>query len=720
MSAPNIYVSVIDLLERQLKSAAPEEIERWVPTTCGYCAVGCRLFVGLVNGEVVTVKGDVSSPINQGKLCLKGRYQWKALQTPGRAAIPLVRRRGRLEPATWDEALALVAAKIKEVRASLGPEGLAVYSSGLLTLEEQYAIGKLARGFLKTPYLDANTRLCMSSTVAGFMRSFGQDGPPGCYEDLEIADCLLLFGCNPAEMHPNLWRKIILNKERRGAYLIAADPRTTATVRQADLHLALRPGSNVALLQGLLHVLIRDGLIDSEFIEAHTEGFTELAASVQGATPEVSARKTGLKAEDIVACAHRFGRSGAAVTVFAQGVNQSAQSTETVNLICNLHLITGKIGKPGSAPLSLTGQVAAMSNREVGGGGSLAGYRRWDDPKHRAEVARLWGIPAEDLPGGTKDIESALQGVEAGTVGFLWNIGTNPAVSLPDQAWTRAQLDKVFCVVQDVFYPMETAAFADVFLPAAQWGEKTGTYTNGERRVSLGRRAVQPPSGALTDLEIVQEIARCLGFERAFAWKSPEAVFEEWKRLSRGRPVDMSGLSYERLDREGGVQWPCPAVGHPGTARLYEQGQFPTESGKAKLWAVTEVVEEKPGAYPFILNTGRIREHFHSRTKTKRIAELNLLSAEGYAEIAYDDAARLGIVHHDWIQVVTETGWIRVRAKVTTDTPPGSVFVPFHFGDLDPGEAHLKQAANHLVSCRTDPYSKQPRYKLGYCRIEKE
>lgn len=733
MNAPEMLKAMHELLDEENNVTyegmeSPEQIDQWILSTCGYCAVGCRLYLGIRNSQIVSVRGDKNSPVNKGRLCLKGRYQWKAL-TVERATVPMVRRNREMVKVSWDEALDIVTEKMREVLLNEGPEGLAIYSSGLLPLEEQYAIGKLARGYIGTPNLDANTRLCMSSTVSGFIRSFGQDGPPGCYEDLDIADFLLLFGCNPAEMHPNLWFRIFRNKERRGAYLITVDPRATVTARQSNAHLAILPGSNVAFLKGLTHILIREKWIDEGFIAEHTEGFDKLAESVQECTPEVTSQKTGLSTIEIMDCAKRFAQSAAVTTIFAQGVNQSNQSTEVVNLICNLHLITGKIGKPGSTPLSLTGQVGAMSNREVGGGGSLVGYRRWDNPEHRKEVAQLWNIPVERLPQFSKSILQIFKDIELGKVKLFWNIATNPAVSLPHQEWTRKQLDKVFCIVQDVYYPMETGTYADVFLPAAQWGEKTGTFTNSERRVSLARKALDPPGDAKTDLWIIQEIAKRLGFDDGFNWSGPEAVFEEWKRLSRGCPVNMSGMNYQRLESEQGIQWPCPDLGHPGTSRLYEDGVFPRKSGRALLWAIEEESLDCPEhprnpesrvKYPFILNTGRIREQFHSRTKTKRIAELNLLSSEGFVEISERDAIKLEIRSGDWVRIITENGWIRVRAKVTSDIAQGSIFVPFHFGDLDPKERHLKQAANHLTSFKVDPISMQPRYKLEYCRIEKD
>lgn len=715
-------------------SSASAVPERWVYSTCGYCATGCGMFIGVRDGKAVAVQGNPDYPVNKGHLCIKGLYEWKILHHPQRATSPMIRKDGVLVPATWEEALSLLVEKLQGNRQRSGPASIGFYHSGQLLLEEYYVLGKLAKGILGTPNIDASTRLCMAATVYGYIRSFGTDGPPGCYEDLDVADLVFIFGSNPAEMYPQLWRRIMVNRHKNGARLMVADPRATVPARVADLHLALRPGTNVPLLNALAHVLIKEGMVDHAYIAEHTTGYREFVQAVEKYPPEVAAALTGVPAEKIVEAARLFGRSPAVTTVFCQGVNQSVSAAETVTLINSLHLITGKIGKPGASPLSLTGQATTMSNRDVGGTAFLPGLRNPANPVHRQEVASVWGVDPGTIPAYTNDIMTMLEMIRRDELKFLWVMGTNPAVSLPDQAYTRKMLDKVFLVVQDIFYPMETAFYADIFLPAAQWGEKTGTYTNAERRVNVAYQAVKPPGQARADFDILVEVGRRLAGENLFPWRNTEEVFAEWKLLSRGRPNDMGGMTYRRLEKEGGLQWPCPAPGHPGTARLYAAGVFNTggdfaqaygpfndSNGRARLWPVEyQPPPEIPDAeYPFWLNTGRVIEHFHTRTKTKRVPELHYAARDGFVEINPEDAKKLGITGGQKVRVVSRRGWIAVRAVVKDTVGPGQVFVPFHFGDLDPGEDHLKQAANHLTLGQVDPVSRQPMFKVAACRIEK-
>ncbi len=710
-------------------------VDRWVYTTCGFCATGCGLFLGVKDGRAVAVKGNPHYPVNRGMVsCLKGLYQWKTLHHPERATTPMVRKHGELVPVTWEEALDTMVSKMQEVMADLGPDGIGIYSSGQLLLEESYALAKLAKGGIGTANLDSNLRLCMASAVQGQIRSFGTDGPPGCYEDFDTSQCLVLFGCNPAEMHPQLWYRIIKNKRQNGAKLVVVDPRQTLPAQLADVHLQLKSGTNVALLNGLMHLLVKNGWIDQPFINRHTVGFADLLAKIKEYPPEVTAEITGVPAERLKEAAQLFGTSPSATTLFVQGVLQSAQATEAACLINTMHLITGKIGKPGSAPFSITGQCASMSHREVGASAHLPGYRNSKNPEHRAEVAWLWGIPPDILPSSTRPIGAMLREVEAGRLAFLWNIATNPAVSLPDQAFTRAMLDKVFLVVQDIFYPMETAAYADVFLPAAQWGEKTGVFTNAERRVNLVQKAVQPPGQAKSDLEIIQQVAALLGVGNLLPWQNSEEVFEEWKGLSRGRPNDMGGITYRRLQAEGGIQWPCPHPDHPGTPRLYTDHRFatrPTEvqvcgqwedpEGRARLWAVDYKSghSETSREYPLILNTGRVIEHYHTRVKTKRIPELHRISHYPQVDIHPQDADLFGIITGDQVKIISPRGWAVAEAVVTDRVLPGHLFLPFHFGDLDPGEDAHPQAANHLTGWAQDPFSSQPLLKNAACKLER-
>lgn len=710
------------------------QVDEWVYSTCGYCSVGCGLYIGVRDGQAVTVAGNQDSPVNRGRLCVKGLYEWKFLNHPERATSPMIRKKGRLEPVSWAEALTFMVNKIKSICQEKGPEAIGVYHTGQLLMEEYYALGKLAKGVIGTPNLDSNTRLCMASAVKGTIRSFGTDGPPGCYEDVEQAEVLFILGANPAEMHPQLWQRILHSRETRGTQIIVADPRTTLPAQMSNIHLRLRPGTNIALLNTIIHILIKENLLDEEVIHEHTTGYSDLVALVEDYTPERGEELTGIPAELIVEAALVFGKAAKGTTLYCQGVNQSMSATDTAALINTLHLITGKIGKPGCAPLSLTGQASAMSNREVGGSASLPGFRNPANFQHRLEVAEVWKLNEGKIPAYSHDIMKMMELIDAGRLDLLWVIGSNPAVSLPDQKKVRESLDRVFLVVQDVYYPMETALYADIFLPAAQWGEKTGTYTNLERRVNIAYQAVEPPGEATADLKIFQEIAKGLGAEEAFSWRHPEEVFNEWKILSKGRPNDMSGMTYERLEKEQGIQWPCPDSNHPGTKRLYtarvfntpkavaqEYGEFNQEEGRARLWAIpyTPPPEMPDEDYPFWLNTGSILEHYHTRTKTKRIPELAITASEGFVEIHPLDADKLGIQEGERVRVVSRRGWILIPARVSTIVNPGQVFVPYHFGDLDPSEAHLKQAVNHLTLNWADPLSKQPMYKVSACRIEK-
>lgn len=424
-----------------------EIVDSWVYTTCGYCGTGCGLYLGVKQGRAVAVKPNPSSPVNQGQLCLKGIYAWKTLEHPERATRPLLRVGEKMVPVTWEEAYETLTRKIREALEQSGPEAIGIYHGGQLTLEEYYALHKLAKGILGTPNIDANTRLCMASTSMGYIRSFGIDAPPGCYEDLDIAEVIFILGANPAEMHPQVWQRILRSRQRKGTKLIVADPRLTLPASVADLHLRLRCGTNIPLLYSIIHVLIQENLLDWGFLTKATAGFEELKRAAQDFPPEVAQELTGVPARDIIQAARLLGRATTAVTLFCQGVNQSLQAVDTVTLINSLHLITGKIGRPGCAPLSLTGQSSSLSMREIGGAGSLPGLRNPQNPRHRREVASFWGVEEKILPPYTNDIHTMLELIEAGRLRVLWVIGTNPAVSLPDQQYVRRQLERVFLVV---------------------------------------------------------------------------------------------------------------------------------------------------------------------------------------------------------------------------------------------------------------------------------
>ncbi|MDP9403899.1 MAG: nitrate reductase [Actinomycetota bacterium] len=696
------------------ESRRPDE---WVRTTCGYCAVGCGMFIGVRDGRAVGVQGDPEHPVNRGRLCPKGLTEHHTLGAEGRLTRPLVRRRkgGAQEAATWDEAVGSMVVGFRRLLAEHGPESVAVISTGQLVNEEFYALGKLARLGLGLRHYDGNTTLCMSSAVSGYKRSFGSDGPPGAYEDLESADVILLVGANVADNHPLLAPRVLDNDD---ATVIVVDPRVTKTAMVADVHLAVRPRSDITLLNGMIKVIIDEGLVDHDYVAAHTEGFEELAAHVQAFPLERVAAECGLDAEQVRAAALAFGRAERAFVGWTMGVNHSVQGTETVTLLNTLCLVTGNIGRAGAAPFSITGQCNAMGTREAGGTASLPGYRAWDSPADRAEIAALWGVPVEQIPTERgRAYPDIIDGVLEGTIKGLWVIATNPVVSFPNRArLEKALSDLELFVAQDGF-ANPTTALAHVVLPAAVWGEKAGTYTNAERRVSRVRKAVEPPGEARADFEIFMAVAQALGVDDQIypGWQGPEDAFTEWSRVSAGRLCDYSGITWERIDAAGGVQWPCPTgtAALAGTPRIYTDGVFQTPSGRAKLWCVTpEPIADAPSArYPFLLNTGRTVEHWHTRTKTGKVAQLEHLAPEAWVEVNPADAERLGVSSGDQVRLASRRGVVEgLLVRVTAIVREGEVFVPFHYDE---------RCVNRLTVDEFDPISREPNYKQSAVRIER-
>ncbi|MDQ4096622.1 MAG: nitrate reductase [Actinomycetota bacterium] len=691
--------------------------DRWVKTTCGYCSVGCGMLLGVRDGRAVSVMGDPDHPVNTGRLCPKGLSEHQTIAADGRLTVPLLRRRagGPQEPIEWDEAIGTVVDGFQRALREHGPEAVAVISTGQLVTEEFYALGKLVRLGLGLRHYDGNTTLCMASAVSGYKRSFGSDGPPGAYEDFEHADCILLVGANIADNHPLLAPRVL---ENRDATVIVVDPRVTKTVGMADLHLAVRPRTDITLLNGILKILVDEGFVDREYVEGHTEGFEELAAHVQSYDVERVAAECGVEVEAIRRTARAIGRAERLLVAWTMGVNHSVQGTETVTLLNTLCLVTGNVGRRGAAPLSITGQCNAMGTREAGFTASLPGYRSYDNDEERAELAALWGVPVERLPAARgRAYPDIIEGVAEGTIKALWIIATNPPVSFPNRArleWALSKLDLL--VVQDGF-ATPTTALADVVLPAAIWGEKDGTYTNAERRVSRARRAVDPPGEARSDFDIFMAVADALGVRDELfpGWKGPEDAFKEWTRVSAGRLCDYSGITWERIEAAGGVQWPCrPDTEEPaGEPRLYTDGRFPTPSGKARIWCVSpEPITDAPDRhFPFLLNTGRTVEHWHTRTKTGRVDILEKLAPEAWVEVNPVDAERLGLRSGDRVSVVSRRGAIdRITVRVTSVVRPGEVFVPFHYDEA---------CANRLTIDEFDPISREPNYKQCAVRLER-
>src|SRR5215471_5443044 len=525
--------------------------DQWVATTCGYCSVGCGIEIGVKDGRAVASRPLALHPVNRGKLCPKGLSEHYIIEAENRAKYPMLRKNGKLVRVDWDEALAVMTERFRAVQARHGANSLGVLSTGQLVTEEFYTLGKLIQLGFGTNNYDGNTTLCMASAVSGYKASFGSDGPPGAYEDLERADVILLIGANIADNHPILCQYLDANREKT---LIVADPRVSKTAMMANIHLPLRPRSDLALLNGMAHILIRHGLINREYVDQHTSGFDELAKFLESYPPERVATLTGLSEELLYKVTLLYARAKAAFIGWTMGVNHSTLGTETVNAICNLALLTGQIGRAGASPFSITGQCNAMGTREAGCTSGLPGYRRFDDPAERAEIAALWGVDESRLPKARgMAYPDIIEGAVSRKIRALWIIATNPLVSFPNQDVLRHALSNLdFLVVQDGYHPTPTTELADLVLPAAIWGEKEGTYTNSERRVSKVNRAVAPPGEARADFDIFLAIAERLGCrdELFLGWRVPEDAFNEWRRVSRGRLCDYSGITYELLARE--------------------------------------------------------------------------------------------------------------------------------------------------------------------------
>jgi assimilatory nitrate reductase catalytic subunit len=686
--------------------------DRWVRTTCGYCSVGCGIEIGVKDGRAVASRPDAAHPVNRGKLCPKGLSEHYVIDADNRARYPLLRQNGKLMRVSWDEALGTMVERFRAVQAKHGPEALGVLSTGQLATEEFYALGKLVQLGFGTNNYDGNTTLCMSSAVSGYKASFGSDGPPGAYEDLEKADVILLIGANIADNHPILCQYLDANPRRT---LIVADPRVTKTAMMADLHLPLKPRSDLALLNGLAHILIRHGLIDRDYIRNHTTGFDALEKFLESYAPERVSSITGLSEELLYKTALLYARAKAAFIGWTMGVNHSTLGTLTVNAICNLALLTGNIGREGAAPFSITGQCNAMGTREAGFASSLPGYRCFDHPGERAELARLWNIDESRLP---KARGLAYPDIVEGAVGrkirALWVIATNPLVSFPNQDVLRQALSNLdFLVVQDGYHPTPTTELANLVLPAAIWGEKEGTYTNSERRVSKVNRAVAPPGEALPDFDIFLAVAAKLGCRDELfpGWRTPEDAFNEWRKVSRGRLCDYSGISYELLE-SGPVQWPLQEGEiHRTPSRLYEDGHFQTADGRARLiCAEWQPFPEQPGGeFPLVLNTGRTVEHWHTRTKTREVPILERLSPHAWLEMNPRDAKGLGLKSHDRVDVVSQRGSVRgVELRLTEIVAPGQVFMPFHYAEAN---------VNEVTQSAFDPVSREPNYKQCAVRV---
>ncbi|WP_263376198.1 molybdopterin oxidoreductase family protein [Granulicella aggregans] len=684
--------------------------DKWTKTTCGYCSVGCGMLVGTKDGKAVAVRGNPDHPVNLGKLCPKGLSEHHILDSPGRARLPMLRKDGVLTPVSWDEALDTLVEKFTGIQKKYGHGSLGVVGTGQLLTEEYYTLGKLVQLGFRTPNNDGNTTLCMASAVSGYKLSFGSDGPPGSYEDMEHADVILLVGSNIADNHPILCQRLERNRQRNpNRSLIVVDPRVTKTAMMADLHLPVKPRSDIALLNGIAHILIRDGLVDATYIAEHTTGFEEFRNFVAEFTPEHVAKITGLSVDVITGTAIQYGRAKAAFIGWTMGVNHSSQGAVTVAAINNLALLTGNIGRIGAAPFSITGQCNAMGTREFGFCSSLPGYRKYEDAEHREELAAIWGVDVDRIP--TKRgmaYPDIIEAAVAGKIKALWFIATNPVVSFPNYKLLEQALRNVeFLVVQDGFFPTPTSDFAHLVLPAAIWGEKEGTYTNSERRASKVNRIVTPPGKARPDFEIFLDIASRLGVKDELypGWTSTRDAYLEMQTVSKGRMCDYSLFTWEEIEANGGIQW--------GGDRLYKDGVFPTKDGRAILHCVPcEPFSEQPNAeYDLVLNTGRTVEHWHTRTKTQQVAMLDSMVPSAWLEMNPQDAARMKLKPHDKVTVVSRRSRVSgLELRITGIIAPGQVFMPFHFAETN---------SNLVTLGAFDPISREPNFKQCAVRVER-
>src|SRR4051794_11975645 len=703
-----------------------EHVPRPTSTLCPYCGTGCGLSGVGDGGRVRSVAGDARHPVNRGRTCRKPLELGAAVHAPDRPTAPLVRAARDLPfgVASWDDALGHVASRLRGIIAEHGPDAVAFYISGQLLTEDYYAVNKLAKGFLGTNNVDSNSRLCMSSAVAGYSGAFGFDGPPPAYEDLALADCFLLLGTNTAACHPIVWSRI-RDRQAEGAFVICADPRATPTARGADLHLPVRPGTDLALLNAMLGVIERDGLLDADFIARHTTGWEDCAAVARRWTAQSAAAVCGVGAELIEQAAHRFAEAGAAMALWSMGANQSTIGTLKNRALINLCLATGQIGRPGAGPLSLTGQPNAMGGRETGGlAHLLPGYRKVAEFSDRAAMEEHWGLAAGRIsPRPGLPALELFEALEAGRVKAVWIMATNPLVSLPDAQRARAALERAeLVVVSDPHHPTETSSLAHAVLPAAAWPEKEGTMTSSERRVALVRRALAPPGEARADWEIVAGLAHELGFGEDFAWPDAAAVFDEFAACTAGRPCDLSGVSHARLHQEGGLQWPCPAVvagdPHPGTVRLYEGGRFPAPDGRARFAPTPHArpAETPDREFPLLLTTGRVADQWHTMTRTGHSPQLRAAAGAPRLSCHPHDARAAGVQDGATARIVSRRGELRLAIACDETLPRGVAFATFHWGALH--AAAGAGALNALTIAAVDPTSAQPELKALAIRLE--
>lgn len=736
------------------------EVERWVQSACTLCSNGCACDIAVKDGRMVGVRGRAVDAVNRGRLGPKGLFgTWQGMQGGDRLTAPLIRVDGELVETDWDTAMGRLVERSRALLTEKGPLSHGFYTSGQLFLEEYYALAIIGKAGLGTPHMDGNTRLCTATAAAAMKETFGADGQPACYDDIDACDALVLYGHNVAETQTVLWARMLDRLEGADRpKLVCVDPRETEVARYADVHLAIQPGTNLALMNGLVRELFEHDWIDHGFVEAHATGVEALRAAVEPWDPESVARVCGVDANDVRRAAEIIGTSERVLSTVLQGFYQATHATASSCQVNNLHLLRGMIGRPGCGLLQMNGQPTAQNARETGADGDLPGFRNWANPQHVAQLAELWGVDVDRVPHWAPPTHAMqiFRYAEQGSIGFLWVSATNPAVSMPQSERIRSILasPQLFLVVQDL-YLTETAMLADVVLPAAGWGEKQGAFTNADRTVHLSDKAVEPPGQARSDLDIFLDYARRMDFRRndgtpLLDWAGPEDGFRAWQECSRGRPCDYTGLSYDKLRGGSGVRWPCNDEHPDGTARLYTDAVFSTgmqlaetyghdlltgaDVGPEKYSAMrvdgrailkpahyTPPHEEPSEEFPLRYTTGRTAYQFHTRTRTGRARQLNRAAPRAWVELSVTDASMLGIREGDLVRVVSPRGEIVVPARIGR-VREGTVFAPFHYGYWEDGSAAPGEhptAANELTMTEWDPVSKQPFFKVAAVRVEK-
>jgi len=719
----------------ELMVRSRQTVDSWNKAVCRFCGTGCGVMVGMTDGRVVDVRGDELAH-NKGVICIKGSMLPELTRISGRLRSPKIRKDGKLVDASWDEAMGLVAARFSECINQSGPDSVAFYGSGQLFTEESYTANKLFKAGIGTNNVDGNPRLCMASAASGYVSTFGKDEPPGCYADADYADCFFLIGSNAYECHQPIFERIRQRKRANpDTVIVCVDPRRTKTAEHSDIHLAVIPGTDLLLLNSMAFVIFDEGLHNQDFIDRHvrfSDGDHEADQAafrkfLQPYAPEKVAQELGVSAADIRRVAYLFATSTATMSLWTMGINQRTQGTFLNNTINSLHLITGQIGRPGATPFSLTGQPNACGGvRDTGAlSHALPGGRLVSNPQHRGEMEKIWNVPEGTISGKPGfDAVNLFRAMEDGRVKAALIMCTNPGASLPAAGRYHAAMEKCFTVVSDAFEDSETQRHAQVVLPAALWIEKEGVTGQGERRYQLTPKLLNPPAQARSDLQILTDLAVRLGHDKLIAARTPQAVWDEWREVSAHSLYNFKGITYDRLEKERGIQWPCPSEDHPGTARRYVEGEDPfvTKGAGIEFYGNHDkkaVVYLRPYApspektsaeYPLYLTTWPVLEQFHTGTMTDRIAELHKATGNATFDLNPEDAHTLGVQTGDRVEVKSKYGTVLGQARTTQASRPGVIFAAFY---------DAKLLVNRAVADNYDPTSKEPEFKVTAVSVRK-